>query len=391
MSALVIIATLMREHGTTGVQAHFNSFRQAIESASVDVIIVTPFSLSKFVVYPLFGLRKLVEKLHCSAGVWWYRYWHYWALKVALARILRMWPEAIVYAQCPLSAKAALLARTHSNQSVKMVVHFNNSQAEEWAGKGMIQQQGSLYRSIERLEADVLPQLDGIVYVSDFSRLILEHRIPTIKRVASTVIPNFVSDPGDRKAGTVVGSIINIGTLEPRKNQKFLLEVISEAKRRGKHYTLTLIGDGPDRIGLESLARALGIDDQVVFRGFQRDASRWIPGHRLYVHSALMENLSIALIEALACGIPVLAPPVGGIPEIFDDGVEGYYWSLGNIADAADKLIFLMENPEEYDRMSGAARKRFRKDFQTDAVAAQLLNFLLEKEHKPCRDTQTWP
>lgn len=391
MASPVIIATLMREHGTTGVQAHFNSFRHAVEKTSVDVIIVTPFSLSKFVVYPLFGLRKLVEKLHCSAGVWWYRYWHYWALKIALVRSLRMRPEAIVYAQCPLSAKAALRARTHSNQLVKMVVHFNISQAEEWAGKGMIHQQGGLYRSIERLEADVLPQLDGIVYVSSFSRSILEHRIPTTKRVTSTVIPNFVSDPGDRKAGTTVGSIINIGTLEPRKNQKFLLKVISETKRRGKHYTLTLIGDGPDRIGLESLAHTLGIDDQVVFRGFQRDASRWIPGHRLYAHSALMESFGITLIEALACGIPVLAPPVGGIPEIFDDGVEGYYWTLGNIAVAADKLIFLMENLAEYDRMSGAARKRFRKDFQTDAVAARLFNFLMEKDHKPCTDTKPRP
>jgi glycosyltransferase involved in cell wall biosynthesis len=101
-----------------------------------------------------------------------------------------------------------------------------------------------------------------------------------------------------------------------------------------------------------------------------------------------MESFGITLIEALACGIPVLAPPVGGIPEIFDDGVEGYYWSLENIAVAADKLIFLMENPAEYDRMSDAARKRFRKDFQANAVAGQLLKVLLEKEQKPCIDTK---
>jgi glycosyltransferase involved in cell wall biosynthesis len=100
----------------------------------------------------------------------------------------------------------------------------------------------------------------------------------------------------------------------------------------------------------------------------------------------LMESFGITLIEAMACGIPVLAPPVGGIPEIFDDGVQGYYWPLGHIAVVADKLIFLMENQAEYDRMSGADRKRFCKVFQTDAVVARLFKFLMEKEHKPCTD-----
>jgi glycosyltransferase involved in cell wall biosynthesis len=376
MSAPIIIATLLREQGETGVQAHFNAFRRAVEHAGTDVIVVTPFLQSKLIVFPLFGLRKLLEKLNTTAGVWWYRHWHYWALKTALTRILRMRHDAIIYAQCPLSAKAALLARTHSSQLVKMVVHFNISQAEEWTGKGLIRQYGGLYRSIELLDADVLPRLDGIVYVSRYSRSILEHRIPAIKHVPSTVIPNFVSDPGDRETSTVIGDIVNIGTLEPRKNQKYLLEIIAEAKRRGKHYTLTLIGGGPDRRRLESLAQELGISDQIVFNGFQPDAARSIPKYRLYAHSALMESFGIVLIEALAHGIPVLAPPVGGIPEVFDDNVEGRYWSLENVSDAADKLIFLLENVAGYERMSVAAKKRFLRDFETHAVARRLLTFL---------------
>lgn len=376
MSPLIIIATLLRGQGETGVQAHLNSFRRAVEDAGVNVIVVTPFSISKLVVFPLFGFRKMVEKLNRSAGVWWYRHWHYWALKAALVRILRNQGNAIIYAQCPLSAKAALLARTHPDQLVKMVVHFNISQAEEWADKGMIRRQGKFYRSIECLEADVLPRLDGIVYVSQYSRSVLEHRIPKVKSVTSTVLPNFVSAPKDRGPVKAVGDIVNIGTLEPRKNQKFLLEVIAETKRRGKHYNLTLIGDGPDRKQLGLIAQELGIHEQIVFVGFQPDAARALPGYRLYAHSALMESFGIVLIEALACGIPVLAPPVGGMPEIFDDGVEGCYWSLDNAADAAKKLIFLLENQAEYERMSIAAKKRFQRDFETNAVAQRLLTFL---------------
>lgn len=376
MPPLIIIATLLREQGETGVQTHFNTFRRAAEDAGADVLVVTPFSISKFVIFPLFGLRRVIEQLDRSAGVWWYRHWHYWALKLALAKILRSRRTAIIYAQCPLSAKAALLARTRHDQTVKMVVHFNISQAQEWAGRGMIRAQGKLYRNIEYLEADVLPRLDGLVYVSQYSRSVLEHRIPKIKNIKSTVIPNFVSAPKMHGRLKTVGDIVSIGTLEPRKNQKFLLEVIAETKRRGKYYTLTLIGDGPDRKQLELLAQKLGIDKQILFSGFQPNAAQALPGYRLYAHSALMESFGIVLVEALACGIPVLAPPVGGIPEVFDDGVEGLYWSLENIADAAGKLISLLENPERYKKMSVAAKKRFRMYFEAEAVAQRLLAFL---------------
>lgn len=376
MPTPIIIVTLLREQGETGVQTHFNSFKQACEQMGNDIVVVTPFSLSRLIVLPLFGLRKIVEKISKPASVWWYRHWHYWALKAVLTRILRMRKDVIIYAQCPLSAKAALLARSHSNQLVRMVVHFNISQADEWVGKGMIRGQGNLYRSIEQLEADVLPLLDGIVYVSRYSRSILERRIPEVKNVVSTVIPNFVSDIDDRGLLPVTGDLLNIGTLEPRKNQKFLLKVIAEAKRQGKRYTLTLIGDGPDRKQLQALSQELNIQEQIVFKGFQAEAARSIPAYRLYVHSALMENLSIVLIESLACGIPVLAAPVGGTTEIFEDGVEGYYWSLDDPAGAAKKIIFLLEKPTEYKKMSVAAKKRFLNDFETNAVARRLLNFL---------------
>ena len=81
---------------------------------------------------------------------------------------------------------------------------------------------------------------------------------------------------------------------------------------------------GPDRQRLQQLARDLGVLDQVHFMGFQPDAKRMLPRYRAYVHSALIENFPFVLVEAAAYGLPVLAAPVGGVPEVFEDGEQGF-------------------------------------------------------------------
>jgi hypothetical protein len=65
-----------------------------------------------------------------------------------------------------------------------MVVHFNVSQADEWLGKGMLREGDSVWRGIRKLEAQVLPKLDGLVFVSRFMRDVLMARIPAIRKSA---------------------------------------------------------------------------------------------------------------------------------------------------------------------------------------------------------------
>jgi glycosyltransferase involved in cell wall biosynthesis len=89
-----------------------------------------------------------------------------------------------------------------------------------------------------------------------------------------------------------------------------------------------------------------------------------------------MENMPIALIEALSCGVPILAAPVGGVPEVFRDGVEGRYWSLDNPAESAATMVSLLENPAALRTMAAAARARFKAEFDEGAIGARLVEFL---------------
>ena len=221
-----------------------------------------------------------------------------------------------------------------------------------------------------------MPSVDALVFTTDFMKNYLEQRIPAIKNVKSTIIPPIASTSEILESPDVTGDIISIGKLEPRKNQAYLLHVLSHAKKMGHRYSLTLVGDGPDRSRLLDLANELNLQDQVDFLGFRPKAAQYISGHRVIAHSSVMESFGLVLIEAMARQIPVLAAPVGGIPAVFSNGVEGIYWSLDDPEDGAKKLIYLLEDADVYQRAAKAAKQRFEQQFTADAIAERLGKFL---------------
>jgi glycosyltransferase involved in cell wall biosynthesis len=120
----------------------------------------------------------------------------------------------------------------------------------------------------------------------------------------------------------------------------------------------------------------LGVADQVVFLGYVSGASRLLPGHRAYVHAARMESFGIVIVEAMSCGLPVFAPPVGGIPEVFDDGAEGALWPLDNARICAEKLIAVLEDQGTWLAMSHAARQRYLSRFSPNVLGRRWLGLL---------------
>lgn len=378
---MVVFASLMRPEGTTGVQTHMREFHDHLLAVGQPHRYATPFyRLGAPVLWLLIALRMLLERLCKPAAVWLYRHGHAAMLWLHLRYLMRTYPICVVYAQCPMSAAVALRCVRYPGQKVVLVVHFNVSQADEWIGKGMIAPGGACDRQIRACERAVLPRVHGLVYVSRFMEKALHDALPALARVKSAVIPNFVRPLLSTEAVAHVQGrdLVSIGTLESRKNQRFLLEVLARAKARDRRLTLTLVGDGPDRGMLERLTHEMGIESQVFFEGFSPGARVYIPGHRLYVHAALMENLSIVLIEALSAGVPVLAARVGGLVEIFSDGVEGRFWPLDDVDLACDMLLSLLDDDQALARMSAAAKARFQARFEASAVGQQLLTFLGE-------------
>ena len=137
-----------------------------------------------------------------------------------------------------------------------------------------------------------------------------------------------------------------------------------------------MYGQGVLRDELEKKMRALGLDGQVRWRGFRRDVRQFLPGYRVYAHASYSDNAPLAVIEAMAAGLPILAGAIGGLSELYEDGVEGRFWPLDDPAAATTTLLELLDHEPERLAAAEAARKRFYRDFDTTVVVPRLLAFV---------------
>jgi glycosyltransferase involved in cell wall biosynthesis len=386
----LIVVSLLDGKGPTGVEAHFNQLIHEARANGIDSLLVSAYPSQRLwakLARLSIPAVRLVDRERAGVLSLWINSKVLAAkLDSVLARAIGSGGAVTLYAQDPVSARTALQARRQRQCRVVTVIHYNVSQAEELVMKGEAATGGPLWRFMLAAEAEALPRVDHLIFVSAFMQREIGARMADVGGVPQSVIPNFIgrtASSGDSPA--VAGDLIAIGTLEARKNQAFLLHVLARARSRGFLYTLTIVGDGPDRAKLVALTGQLGLQDQVRFAGLQKNAARLIPQHRLLVHAALMENLPITLIEALSMGRPILAPAVGGITEIFSHGVEGYYWPLDDVDAACGLLIEALSDAGAYQRLSQAALARYHEKFDSDQLAGQWLATILNGRQATAR------
>ena len=125
------------------------------------------------------------------------------------------------------------------------------------------------------------------------------------------------------------------------------------------------------------MTSSLGLEGQVRFRGFRNDVRDFLPRYRAYIHASYSESSSLAIIEAMAAGLPIVAGNIGPISELCDDGVEARFWSLDDPDKATVTLIDLLDNEPARLMAASAAAERFRRDFDAELIAPRLRSFLL--------------
>lgn len=373
----LVVATILPEEGHTGVHTHVRQACRYLDQRAVATTVVTPFSRLRPLTVPVFGPRLMLERISRPASVAWYRHWHEVFLRHALRRRLAGIGPCVVYAQGPLEARAALRARRGHHQRVVLAVHFRTSQADEWANKHHITSEGRVFQAIRRAEREVIPQVDGLIYVSRWARDALLSWLPEAAQVPSAIIGNFVAPLPHKSPHRPLGDLVTVGALEPVKNHQFLLTVLAEARRIGRSLTLDLFGEGPCRRDLLHLAHSLDLEAQVRFRGSRSDVRDFLPHYLAYAHASYSESSSLAIIEAMAAALPIVAADIGPISELCDDGVEARFWPLDDPARAARILIDLLEGEQARQEAARAASERFRRDFDADVIGPRLWSFLV--------------
>ena len=107
---------------------------------------------------------------------------------------------------------------------------------------------------------------------------------------------------------------------------------------------LLLVGDGPEKVEMEALVIELGIQDQVIFTGKRDDLPELLAISDVMFHLSEKEAFGLVLLEALACGLPSVATDVGGIPEVIEDGVNGFLVPVGDTNAATQKAVLLLKD-----------------------------------------------
>jgi glycosyltransferase involved in cell wall biosynthesis len=183
-----------------------------------------------------------------------------------------------------------------------------------------------------------------------------------------TVIPTGIDieDYADRSRGIEkeTGKIILfVGRLNQVKGVQYLLRAMKIVYEALPYARLILVGDGEERKNLEYLSDTLGIRDCVNFIGaipFERtyEISDYMDKADVFVLPSLSEGLGTVILEAMASGLPVVATRVGGIPDILEDGVNGYLVEPGDFQDMAKKITLLLENQTLRHQLSEQNRKK---------------------------------
>lgn len=164
--------------------------------------------------------------------------------------------------------------------------------------------------------------------------------------------------------------VIFVGRLAPIKRIDLLLGAIAGARRRLPGIRAVIIGDGPERASLEAQARQLGLQDCLQFAGHQAQIAAWLTRARLFVLCSDTEGLSLALMEAMLCGLPALVPQVGDLGDLVRDGENGYLISARTPEAYAERMVELLGDPAKLRRF-GAAARRLAEPYEFRACAAR--------------------
>jgi glycosyltransferase involved in cell wall biosynthesis len=139
------------------------------------------------------------------------------------------------------------------------------------------------------------------------------------------------------------GDLLFCGRLQPVKGADLLVEAYERAVRRGVRRRLRIIGDGPDRTEVEKRVAAHGLSGRIVFLGaLEHDrVLEEMSRAAIVVLTSRSEGCPIVVLEALALGRPVIAPRVGGIPDLIGDGRSGRLYRAGNVDELVEALLDL--------------------------------------------------
>ncbi|MCC7008449.1 MAG: N-acetyl-alpha-D-glucosaminyl L-malate synthase BshA [Acidobacteria bacterium] len=237
-------------------------------------------------------------------------------------------------------------------------------------------------RSYADVVAFSIQQSHGITAVSESLKRDTTSALAIEKEIA--VIPNFLDievwarHPETNLRARLCESreavIVHVSNFRPVKRVPVVIEIFSRI-RSAVRARLVMIGDGPDRAAAEQQAADAGIGEWVQFVGEQQDLVPWLSSADLFLLPSAQESFGLAAVEAMACGVPVVASRVGGLPEVIHDGRTGVLCEPTDVEGMASAAIGLLQDAARRSVMAAAAAADVRARFSAGAIVPRYEQF----------------
>lgn len=179
--------------------------------------------------------------------------------------------------------------------------------------------------------------------------------------------PSFKKPNGERPILTTIGSLVD------KKGQELAIKTIAELKNRGIDVELNILGDGVNKSKLETLIQTLELSDNILMRGNVDHPESYLHISTLYLHTASYEPFGLVLLEAMACGLPVVCADGGGNRDLIEEGINGFMVKERDPKRLADKIELLLTNSALRKQM-GANAYSFAQQFSIETYVDRLLD-----------------
>ena len=228
---------------------------------------------------------------------------------------------------------------------------------------------------------------DKVIFVSDMTRKFMEKKVKFRNPVMihngvdiERFKPVTTRDVSFRKSHGIDDHDIvlgQVGSLIPRKGVDLLLESFASLNQGFSNLKLIIVGDGPEKNELIKLSHQLGIGDRVRYIGNATNTEDFYSHlFDINVLASREEAFPLTLLEGAASGLPNVGSRVGGIPEIIEDGINGYLFEKENITQLTDKLTLLISNENLRKSFGESGREKIEKSFSLQEYTNKIMSVI---------------